>query len=836
MPLSFAQQRLWFLNQMEGPAARTTSPAALRLAGALDAAALEAALGDVVAPPRGAADACPRPATGAGASSAVAAAGEPGCAAERPAEVAEAEPARRWRDAAAAAVRSGQRRSAVRAQLLAAGQPDARAGAGDAPHRHRRLVAGDPGPGAVGGATAARRAGRAPGWEPLPVQYADYAVWQRELLATRTTREPAGRADGVVAGGAGGSAAGAGAARGPAASGRSPSYRGHIGARWRYRPRLTPRLAALAARAGRDAVHGAAGGARGAAVAGWARARTSRSGRRWRAGPSGARGPDRVLREHAGAAHGRVRGAGVHRAAGPGAGGLPGGAASTRTCRSSGWSRTLAPDAVAGPPPAVPGRCSTMQNNAPASTPDPAGRAGIRLSRRDRGGRSSTWTCALAEAAASTAGCAGIVPRRRTCSMRVPPQGIAARFGRVLAAVAATPEPGCGRSRCWTRPSGRRSWRSGTTPRADVRGRDAAGAVRGAGGARPRMRRRWRGGDAWVSYGRLDGAGGPAGAGLRRPGSARRPWWRCAWTRARRWSRRCWRCGRRGRRICRWIRRGPRRGWGSCWLTAGRRWSPGPARRWRGLPAGRAPVFELDDPRTAAAVAAAAAGAGGAGAGGPAGVRDLHVGLDRAPEGRRRSATAGWRTTPPGCRAGWRCGGRGPVRAACRRSVTSTWGTRRSSARWRRRGAACRWTGAGGRRRPRWRGCAGRRGRGLPEGGAVASGGAGGRGGWPGCCRAGRWCWAARPLTPAGAAGCGAAGGPADGQPLRADGDDDRRGGCAAQPRGLAGGSVPIGPPVGEHAGVRAGRAAGAGAGRGGRGAVPGRGGSWPAATWAGRR
>ena len=49
LPLSFAQQRLWFLEQFHGPGTAYNLPFAWRLTGQLDTDALTAALGDVVA-------------------------------------------------------------------------------------------------------------------------------------------------------------------------------------------------------------------------------------------------------------------------------------------------------------------------------------------------------------------------------------------------------------------------------------------------------------------------------------------------------------------------------------------------------------------------------------------------------------------------------------------------------------------------------------------------------------------------------------------------------------------------------------------------------------------
>ncbi|MFF3488514.1 amino acid adenylation domain-containing protein [Streptomyces sp. NPDC002701] len=178
IPLSFAQRRLWFLHRLEGPSATYNIPFALRLDGPLDTAALAAAVTDVV--------------TRHETLRTLVAENEDGTPEQRILPPDEAAVPFWVVDVAADAVDAALREVLREGFDLEAELPLRTTVFRISPQEH--VVAFVFHHIAVDGASmapflqglvsayTARHRGDAPQWTPLPVQYKDYTLWQRQLL------------------------------------------------------------------------------------------------------------------------------------------------------------------------------------------------------------------------------------------------------------------------------------------------------------------------------------------------------------------------------------------------------------------------------------------------------------------------------------------------------------------------------------------------------------------------------------------------------------------------------------------------------------------------------
>ncbi|WP_157874539.1 non-ribosomal peptide synthetase, partial [Streptomyces sp. AcH 505] len=177
LPLSPAQQRLWFLYQFEGPSATYNVPTALRLSGELDPSALERAVGDVLERHESLRTVFAEDAAGSRQVvvpvERVRQVLEVVNAAEETVEVLVAEAAQHVFDLTSdIPFRTVLFRLSATEHVLLLVIHHIASDGWSMTRLARDLT----------GAYEARCAGGAPGWEPLPVQYADYALWQHEVL------------------------------------------------------------------------------------------------------------------------------------------------------------------------------------------------------------------------------------------------------------------------------------------------------------------------------------------------------------------------------------------------------------------------------------------------------------------------------------------------------------------------------------------------------------------------------------------------------------------------------------------------------------------------------
>ncbi|MFG2746431.1 amino acid adenylation domain-containing protein [Streptomyces chartreusis] len=183
-PLSYAQERLWFLSRMGTPAGTYNIPLAVRLTGPLDAPALTAALADVVARHESLRTVF---AEADGLPSQLVLSREEAAEAGARLEVVRLPDEEALPGALAAEAAHPFDLSAhvpLRARLFALGA-DRHVLALTVHHIAADGWSLQPLARDVVTAYRARLTGGVPDWEPLPVRYADYARWQRELLGAK---------------------------------------------------------------------------------------------------------------------------------------------------------------------------------------------------------------------------------------------------------------------------------------------------------------------------------------------------------------------------------------------------------------------------------------------------------------------------------------------------------------------------------------------------------------------------------------------------------------------------------------------------------------------------